>query len=236
MSPSGNADSANSSEVTLPEPRGDPARGTAVVAGAERLFCQSLVTTIERRFTVLDTATTLRDAEQALDWHQPQLSVLVVDPPFPDVSLLDTCTRLIGRHPMTSALLIFRERRPQDLVMACQQGARALFDTTITVEQLVHGLERLIGGEVVMQQEILRDMMQAPAESNGAEPTHQPLTPIQTRMLTLLAEGHTSKEIANLMNVTTASVNHNLERASQRLGTRHRAEAVARALRLGLIT
>jgi DNA-binding NarL/FixJ family response regulator len=212
-----------------------PDRGTAIVAAAERLFCQSLTRTIERRFTVLGTATTLSEAEQALERHQPQLSVLVVDPPFPEVSLRDTCTRLVSRYPMTCALLIFRERRPQDLVVACQEGARALFDTTITSEQLIHGLERLTGGEVVMQPEVLRDMMQAPIQPNGGEPAW-PLAAVQTRMLALLANGHTSKEIAALMNVTTASVNHNLERASQRLGTRHRAEAVARALRLGVIT
>jgi DNA-binding NarL/FixJ family response regulator len=212
-----------------------PARWTAVVAAAERLFCQSLMTTIEQRFTILDTATTLSEAEQALERHQPQLSVLVVNPPFPGVPLRDTCTRLVGRYPMTCALLIFRERRQQDFVMACQQGARALFDTTITAEQLIHGLERLTNGEVVMQPEILRDITQAPAQPDDANPG-QPLTAMQKRILALLAEGHTSKEIAQLMNVTTASVNHNLERASQRLGTRHRAALVARALRLGLIT
>jgi DNA-binding NarL/FixJ family response regulator len=214
----------------------EPTLRTAVVAGAERLFCQSLVTTIKSRFTVVGTATTLHDAEDTLEQHQPRLSVLVVDPPFPDVSLLETCMRLIGRYPMTSALLLFRERRPQDLVVACQQGARALFDMTITAEQLINGLERLTDGEVVMQPEILHDLMQARTQPNNGRPSQQPISPVQKRMLTLLAAGHTSKEIAQLLNVTTASVHHNLERASRRLGTRHRAEAVARALRLGLIS
>lgn len=206
-----------------------------VVAAAERLFCESLLSQLEHRFTVLGTATTLEDAEQALERHQPRLSLLVVDPPFPGVALREACVRLVGRYPMTCALLIFREVRPQDLVVACQQGARALFDTTISTEQLTHGLERLADGEVVMQPKILRDMMQNPSDPNGAETT-QPLTAAQTRMLVLLATGHTSKEIAQQMNVSTASVNHNLERAAQRLGAKHRAEAVARALRLGLIT
>lgn len=212
-----------------------PTSQTAVVAGTERLLCQSLVAAIERRFTVVDIATTLHDAENALDRHQPHVSVLVVDPPFPGVPLADICMRLVARYPMTSALLLFRERRPQDLVMACQQGARALFDMTITADQLVNGLERLTDGEVAMQPEILQDMMQAQTRQSDGEQVPQPITPVQKRMLALLAEGHTSKEIAQQLNVTTASVHHNLERASRRLGTRHRAEAVARALRLGLI-
>jgi DNA-binding NarL/FixJ family response regulator len=201
----------------------------------DRLFCDLLMRAIECRFAVLDAVNTILDAERALERHQPQLSVLVVDPLFPYVTLRDTCTRLVGSYPMTRALLIFRERRAQDLVVACQQGARALFDATITAEQLIHGLDRLTDGEVVMQPEILRDMMQVSQQRNGAN-HQQPLTAMQLRMLSLLAEGNTSKEIASLMNVTTASVNHNLERASQRLGARHRAAAVARALRQGLIT
>jgi DNA-binding NarL/FixJ family response regulator len=80
-------------------------------------------------------------------------------------------------------------------------------------------------------------MMQTRTRADTAgRDDHQPPTPVQTRMLALLSEGYTSKEIARLMHSTTASVNHNIERASQRLGARHRAEAVARALRRGIIT
>lgn len=212
-----------------------PVPRTAIVAGAERLFCQSLMTTIEQRFTVLDTVTTFGAADRALERHQPHLSVLVVDPPFPDAPTLESCMGLVERFPMTCALLIFRERRPKDLIVACRQGARALFDMTITVEQLVNGMERLADGEVVMQPEILQDMMRTPVRpGDGLAGT--PITAVQTRMLGLLAEGHTSKEIASTLNVSTASVNHQLERAAQRLGARHRTEAVARALRLGLIS
>ena len=222
---------------SAPDPRPETngtTRGTAVVIAAERLFCHSLTAAVERRFTVLEAVTTLGDAERALERHQPALSVLVVDPPFADVPLAEVCRRLVGPYPMTSALLLFRERRSEDLVLACQQGVRALFDTTISAEQLVYGLERVTSGEVVIQQEILYEMMQAPSEPEDGD-GHLPLTPTQTRMISLLAEGKTSKEIATLMNVSTASVNHNIERASQRLGTRHRTEAVARAIRLGLI-
>jgi DNA-binding NarL/FixJ family response regulator len=200
------------------------------------LFCQALATSVEQRFTVLSTGSTLSEAEQALERHQPQLSLLVVDPPFPNAGFADTCRNLVGRYPMTHALLVFRERRPEDFVLAYQQGARGLFDMAISVDQLINGLERLTSGEVVMQPEILRDMMQMRARVNAADRDHQRLTAAQTRMLALLSKGYTSKEIARQMQSTSASVNHHIERASQQLGARHRTEAVARALRLGIIT
>lgn len=214
---------------------GTPAPGVVVVA-TKRLFCQALAATVRRRFQVLGTGSSLSEAEQVLEEHQPQLSLLAVDPPFPNVALLDTCKQLIGRYPMTHALLVFREPRPEDLLLAYQQGARGMFDMTISADQLIDGLERLASGEVAMQPEILHDLMQTRATPDGAHGGLQLLTATQTRTLALLSEGYTSKEIARVMHATTAGVNHTIERAAQRLGARHRAEAVARALRLGIIT
>jgi DNA-binding NarL/FixJ family response regulator len=206
------------------------------VVAVERLVGWALAAAIGHRFTVVDTPATLSDAERSLDRHRPHLSVVVIDPPFAEVPLRETCTRLIGSHPMTRALLLFRRARPQDVMVACQFGAQGLFDTTISTDQLVHGLERLADGEVAIQPVILRDMMHGQAGSGpGADPLLS-LTAAQVRALTLLAAGHTSKEIAHVMHLTTAAVNHTLERAAQRLGARHRAESVARAFRLGLIT
>jgi DNA-binding NarL/FixJ family response regulator len=215
---------------------GDAASAGIVVIAANSLFCQALATTLGQQFTVLGTGSTLREAQQALEQHQPQLSLLVADPPFPRAAFADMCRILVGRYPMTCALLVVRDRRPEDLVLAYQQGAKGLLDMTIDVDQLINGLERLACGEVVMQPEILRDMMQARTRADEPDRGYQRLTAAQTRMLMLLSEGYTSKEIARMVQSSSASVNHHIERASQQLGARHRTEAVARALRLGIIT
>jgi len=214
----------------------DAAAAGIVVVAANPLFCQALATTLGQQFTVLGTGSTLSEAQHALEQHQPQLSLLVADPPFPHAAFADMCRILVGRHPMTCALLVVRDRRPEDLVLAFQQGAKGLLDLTIGVDQLINGLERLACGEVVMQPEILRDMMQARTPADAPDRDHQRLTAAQTRMLMLLSEGYTSKEIARMVQSSSASVNHHIERASQQLGARHRTEAVARALRLGIIT
>jgi DNA-binding NarL/FixJ family response regulator len=209
---------------------------TAVVIAAERLVGRALEAAIAHRFFVVHVAGTQSEAERVLERERPHLSVVVVDPPFGESSLRDTCTRLVAGHPMTRALLLFRQPRSADVMAACQLGAQGLFDTTIGTDQLLHGLGRVAGGEVAIQPAILREMMNGEppdkSESNG----HLPLTATQERALTLLADGHTSREIATSMHLSTAAVNHTLERAAQRLGARHRAESVAMAFRRGLIT
>lgn len=202
---------------------------------ADRLLALALAAAINDNFVVMETASSLDDAERILERRRPRLSVLVADPPFADVSLQEVCTRLVGRHPSTNALVLFREWRPHDLTVACQHGARGLFDTSITTEELVQGLERIARDEVAMQPVMLHDLMHDQSAAPEGTELGQPLTAIQVRALSLLAAGYTSKEIASQMNVTTAAVNHSLERAGRRLGARHRAETVARAIRLGLI-
>jgi LuxR family transcriptional regulator, quorum-sensing system regulator BjaR1 len=53
--------------------------------------------------------------------------------------------------------------------------------------------------------------------------------------LILTSTGNTSAEIAEALHVSEHSVNHYLNRAAKKLGTTNRTQAVAKALRIGLI-
>jgi DNA-binding NarL/FixJ family response regulator len=206
-----------------------------VVFAPGQLFCNLLVTAIEARITVLETGTNYEEAEQALERHQPRLSLFIVAPPFPNVAFQDMCKKLIERYPSTNALLIFQRWQLDDLILAYKHGARGLFDMTISIETLIGSLERLAYGEIVVQPEILGELMRQRTDDDAKHDEDQALSPMQTRMLSLLADGYSTKEIAQVMQVTTAAVNHSIERAAQRLGAKHRSQAVARALRLGII-
>lgn len=61
------------------------------------------------------------------------------------------------------------------------------------------------------------------------------LTEREIECLILTSTGKTSAEIAEALNVSEHSVNHYLNRAAKKLGTANRTQAVAKALRIGLI-
>jgi DNA-binding NarL/FixJ family response regulator len=209
---------------------------TVVVVAVEPLLAQALAALLVDRFTVIATAASLDEAEALLERHAPCLCVVVLDPPFRGATLGETCARLIESHPSVRALLLFRNARGQELMAACQHGAQGMFHMSTDPAELLRGLDRLANGELAIQTDILRDIVNGRATSAVNGDNKLQLNATQLRALALLAAGHTSKEIARVMNITTASVNHTLERASHRLGARHRARAVARALRLGLFT
>lgn len=61
------------------------------------------------------------------------------------------------------------------------------------------------------------------------------LTPHQARVLALLSHGLHDKQVARAMRISTDTVGYHLQRAKRTLGARSRTQAVAIAIRRGLI-
>jgi DNA-binding NarL/FixJ family response regulator len=61
------------------------------------------------------------------------------------------------------------------------------------------------------------------------------LTPRQRQVLSLMADGKTTREIAHELGLSPFTVKNYIERIYQRLGALDRVQAVSKALREGLI-
>jgi DNA-binding CsgD family transcriptional regulator len=71
---------------------------------------------------------------------------------------------------------------------------------------------------------------------NGDDAHYHALTPRQREVLQLVAEGHTSKEIASLLNVSHKTVEFHKARIKEELGLHTIAELTQYALKRGLIS
>lgn len=67
------------------------------------------------------------------------------------------------------------------------------------------------------------------------EKPSEELSEREVECLILTSSGRTSAEISEILSVSEHSVNHYLNRAAKKLGTSNRTQAVAKALRIGLI-
>ncbi|MCB9686447.1 MAG: response regulator transcription factor [Alphaproteobacteria bacterium] len=69
----------------------------------------------------------------------------------------------------------------------------------------------------------------------GPNPTDAALTPREVEVLGLVADGLTGPQIAERTGLSRSTVNTHVEHAREKLGTRTRTEAVAVAVRRGLL-
>jgi DNA-binding NarL/FixJ family response regulator len=81
--------------------------------------------------------------------------------------------------------------------------------------------------------EVLEGLMRQPTEEGDR---FQALTPRQREVLQLLAEGHTSKEIGGILNVSTKTVEFHKGRIKTELGLRSIAELTQFAVKRGLVS
>jgi LuxR family maltose regulon positive regulatory protein len=123
---------------------------------------------------------------------------------------------------------------------------RNFVDLGIPMTRLLERLVRHQPGHSFAQQvlDVCRTECQANASSgsdkNGtADSTHKApaayLTPRETELVSLLAEGLTNKEIANRLHIATETVKTHLQKIFQKLNAKNRLEAVRQTQKLGLL-
>jgi DNA-binding NarL/FixJ family response regulator len=217
------------------------------VVAAEPLLRTGLAAALEedgRSFAVLGTAGTLKAAQQLFAALRPALAVVVVEPALPDATMQSLCSTLIQGRPATATLALLRSPGAAAVRLVGRSGARGLRETTVTPEQLRLTLRQIESGEIAIEPAWVGHLL-APAAAAAATPAagepapHAPdveLTNRELVALQLLARGYSSKQMAALLQTTAKAIDMAVERATRRLGARHRTQAVAAAMKRGLIS
>jgi DNA-binding NarL/FixJ family response regulator len=207
-----------------------------LLVAAEPLFRVALAALLTERFASVEACETADRARHELSNRRPAVALIVLDPPLDDAPLTDVCEALIGSQRTTPALVLLRQPRPWVVRMVSAYGARGIYDTAIEPDRLCTILSRIQQGYVDCDPRFVPHLMPPATVSGLSIPARPPLTDAQLDALRLLAEGYSTKEIARALNTSADAIDHAVERATKRLGASHRTQAVAIALREGMLT
>jgi DNA-binding NarL/FixJ family response regulator len=190
----------------------------------------------QQRAPSLRLAESVAEAEYALRSLQPAISILVLDPPPAGTTVDEACRRLIDRFPDTASVVLLTTPTPPLVRRVCRSGARAVCRADLSGPELQRVLQAVRAGGRAIQpalSEFVSEQWGDPPEEEegGAE-----LSQREIEALRLLAQGYTSKQIAPLLRMTAKAVDMAIERTCRRLGATTRTQAVAIAIRRGLIT
>jgi DNA-binding NarL/FixJ family response regulator len=157
----------------------------------------------------------------------------------PDVALVDyRMPRLEGRELLSQ----LRDEAPETLVAvytaagdeqlvreAFEAGARAVVLKDAPLTDLARALEAIQAGELYLDPALARDTLIAP-KTEAKE-----LTQRETEVLALLADGLSHQQIGQELSISAETVRTHVRKACERLDARTRTQAVATALRRGLL-
>jgi two-component system nitrate/nitrite response regulator NarL len=158
----------------------------------------------------------------------------VLDVVFPEGSGLDAAARITSST--RCKVLMLSARSDPDLVNAAlAAGASGFVLKDESVEGILHALDRLSMGEVAVHRDLLRAAIRAPAGRDRAEllPLRF-LTSREREALHRIAEGQSTKEIAQSMQVAHSTARTHVQNVLTKLGVRSRLQAAALVARAGL--
>jgi DNA-binding NarL/FixJ family response regulator len=124
----------------------------------------------------------------------------------------------------------------EEAVLAALQAGAAgvLRKDTLTTETLASAVRAAVNGTDVVTSELLRELLEG-LSTNGDKPAPTRLTDREQQVLALIAAGHPTREVAQQLCYSERTVKNVLHDVVTKMGARSRSQAVAHAVREGLI-
>jgi DNA-binding NarL/FixJ family response regulator len=122
------------------------------------------------------------------------------------------------------------------VLAALQAGAvGVLRKETLTTDSLASAVRAAADGTGVVTSELLHDLLEGLAPDGNDKPPAARLSDREQQVLSLIADGHPTREVAQRLCYSERTVKNVLHDVVTKLGARSRSQAVAHAVREGLI-
>jgi DNA-binding NarL/FixJ family response regulator len=167
----------------------------------------------------------------------PDVDLAVLDVAMPRLTGLQAAAELSVRRPELKLLMLSMHEDEQYLFEALKAGASGYVLKSAADRDLVEACRAAIRGEPFLYPAavtaLIRDHLQR--ARMGAEPPGDALTPRELEVLKLIAEAHTSDQIALELGIARRTVDRHRENLLGKLGMRDRVELTRYAIRRGLV-
>lgn len=178
------------------------------------------------------------DGAEAIDMaraHEADLAVL--DIAMPRLTGLQAARELTALKPGLRILMLTMHDNEQYLFQALKSGACGYVLKSVADRDLVAACRAAMRDEPFLYPGAVTALIRNYLDRvrHGEETSDHILTPREEEVLKLVAEGHSSKEIAEILFISIKTVQRHRANLLQKLGLRDRLELTRYAIRAGLI-
>jgi DNA-binding NarL/FixJ family response regulator len=166
-----------------------------------------------------------------------EIDLAVMDIAMPRMTGLQATRELLALKPGLRVLMLTMHDNEQYFFQALKAGASGYVLKSVADRDLVAACRAAMRDEPFLYPGAVTALIRNYLERirHGEEPPEQVLTAREEEVLKLVAEGHTSKEIAEMLFISIKTVHRHRENLLNKLGLRDRLELTRYAIRAGLI-
>ncbi len=179
-----------------------------------------------------EAATGLEAVELA---RRTQPDVVVIDVSMPGLNGVET-TRLIAKEVPHAAVLILTMYESEQLIEELlKAGARGYVLKTDAARDLPVAIESLYRRRPFFSTRVAQKVLDGYLKDSAHARDKSPLTPAERRVVQLLAEGKSNKEVANLQGISVKTAETHRANIMRKLGLRSMSDLVHYAIRNEII-
>jgi DNA-binding NarL/FixJ family response regulator len=179
----------------------------------------------ESDMTLVAEAANGREAIQQFRAHHPDVTLM--DLQMPEMNGLDAMLAIRGEFPEARIIVLTTYTGDVQARRALQAGARAYLLKNSLHKELLDTIRAVHAGRKNLSPEVSFDLAEHAAE--------EALSPLEVRVLRLIAEGNSNKEIAARLSVTEDSAKGHVRNILSKLGANDRTHAAMIGIKRGII-
>jgi two-component system response regulator DevR len=190
---------------------------------------QGLVAMLGRRpgFQVVAEAGTVAEAIEQAARHEPD--IVVMDVRLPDGSGIEACREIRSHRPATRVIMLTSFPDEEAVLSAIVAGASGYLLKQIRARDLAAALEAIGRGESLLDPAVTEKVLERIRRiaTGGQDDELAGLTTQERKILALVAEGKTNKEIATEVFLSDKTVKNYVSSILSKLNLERRAQAAA---------
>ena len=192
--------------------------------GLRTLFMQS------NEVQVIAEAGNVADAVAQAAKHHPD--VILMDLRLPDGSGVEACREILSTNPKTRVLFLTSYSDEDAVVSTILAGAAGYLLKEVGSQVLLDAIALVHGGQSILDPKVAQTVLSrvsalrsGPASTPSSSKDR--LSPQERRILALVVEGRTNKEIAKALRLSDKTVKNHLSNAFQKMNVGRRSHAAA---------
>ena len=182
---------------------------------------------------VVAEASNGREALALLRNHQPD--VVLMDISMPELNGLEAVRQVTEELPNVRSLILSMHADEEHVWQALQAGAAGYLVKGGSLAELELAINAVARGQTYLSPVISRHVIGQYVDRTTRRPAENALTPRQSEILQMIAEGKNTKQIALMLNISAKTVESHRAQLMKRLDAKDIASLVRHALRLKLI-